>query len=272
MAPALSDGIYNPNDDYSMPTPTPPRRVKATDTPPPSRPAKPVAGESDGELDFAAELTGNLNDAAYEQIRQALIEGRFRPGQTFTIRALGSAFGTSPMPVRDALKRLLAEHALEMRRNRSVMVPIMSRKRFQEILQIRLQIEPDLAARATPHMTPELLTAMADDHSQMCEAKDGGDLLRFLRHNRGFHFRLYRAADTVMLYPLVESLWTQIGPHLREVFTETQQTKAPAGPEHHHLALLRALRRQDPAAASQAVFNDIAEAADAILATVAFAN
>lgn len=215
-------------------------------------------------LDFPVQLTGNLNDAAYEHIRQALMNGRLIPGQAFTIRALGTAFGTSPMPVRDALKRLLAEGALEMRRNRSVEVPIMSRKRFQEILQVRLHIEPDLAARATSRITNDAIEAMSEDHRQMCEATEAGDLLRFLSHNRGFHFRLYKAADTVMLLSLVETLWTQIGPHLRQVVSE--RAPRPTRPEHHHLAILRALRRQDPAAVAQAVFDDIAGAADAILA------
>jgi len=229
----------------------------------PSKPAR-----ADTILDFPVRLTGNLNDAAYEQIRQALINGRLRPGQAFTIRALGTAFGTSPMPVRDALKRLLAEGSLEMRRNRSVAVPVMSRKRFQEILQIRLQVEPDLAARATSRITSAAIDAMSEDHHQMCDAREAGDLLRHLSYNRAFHFRLYKAADTVMLLPLVETLWTQIGPHLRQVFSEFPPRLAT--PEHHHLAVVRALRRQDAASAARAVYDDIAGAADALLAGETF--
>jgi len=47
----------------------------------------------------AFDRSGNLEDAAYAHLREALIGGLFSPGQTFTIRALAQVFGTSPMPV-----------------------------------------------------------------------------------------------------------------------------------------------------------------------------
>jgi DNA-binding GntR family transcriptional regulator len=214
---------------------------------------------------------GNLEDAAYEQMRQALIDGHFTPGQTFTIRALAEAFGTSPMPVRDALKRLVAEQALDQLRNRSVMVPLMSRSRFQEILQIRLSLEPMITARAALRVTPALIKAMAGDHAAMCSAVEAGDAARYLASNRRFHFRLYEAAGTVVMLSVIEALWTQIGPYLNQVF----RVRGGSGTKtagHHHVAVLQALRRQDGAAASQAIWSDLSDAADAILAADLFAQ
>jgi len=74
------------------------------------------------------------------------------------------------MPVRDALKRLVAEHALELRPNRSVVLPVMTRARFLEILQIRLSLESMVAARAATRVTPAVIEAMGADHEAMCEA------------------------------------------------------------------------------------------------------
>ena len=214
--------------------------------------------------------SNNLHDAAYEQMRQALINGRFKPGQTFTIRTLAAVFGTSPMPVRDALKRLVAERVLELRPNRSVAVPFMSRSRFQEILQIRLALEPMLVARAVPCLSAEQIGVMAHQHEQMCEAEKRQDPAAYLAANRRFHFQIYEAARTVVMMPIVEALWMQIGPYLREVFGA--QKAATRTAEHHHIGILRALRRYDPEAAARGVWSDISDAADEILAGNLFSD
>ena len=209
--------------------------------------------------------SGNLEDAAYMRLREALIDGYFSPGQTFTIRALAQVFGTSPMPVRDALKRLVAEHALMLLPNRSVIVPVMSRARFQEILQIRLTLEPMITARAVPGATPELIEAMSEDQRSMSQAVEAGDPREYLVANRRFHFRLYQAADTVVMLPVIEAMWAQVGPYLNQVFRD-QEHGAIQGADNHHMSLLRALRRHDAPEAAKAIWNDLSDAADSILA------
>ena len=208
---------------------------------------------------------GNLEDATYERMRQALVDGRFHPGQTFTIRALAAVFGTSPMPVRDALKRLVAERTLHLLPNRSVIVPLMSRDRFLEILDVRLALESMLAMRAARTIGPDAIQAMADDHEQMCVAVAQGDAAGYLSSNRRFHFRLYEAANTVVLLPVVETMWAQIGPYLNQVFGSREKGTERAG--HHHTEVLRALRRRDGEAAARGIRQDISDAADSILET-----
>lgn len=209
---------------------------------------------------------GNLHDAAYERMRQALMDGHFKPGQTFTIRALAEVFGTSPMPVRDALKRLVAERALELTPNRSVVLPVMTRARFQEILQIRLSIESMITQRAASRITPEVIEAMVIDHEQMCGAVEAGKAGEYLAANRRFHFRLYESAEAPVMLAIIQSMWMQIGPHLNLIFSLHERVSATAQADHHHTDLLRALRRQDSSEAAKAVWNDLSDAADSILA------
>ena len=67
-----------------------------------------------------------LQEQAYLRLREALMSGHFVPGQAITLRAAAEALGTSPMPVRDALRRLEIEHALVPRSNRILGVPEMT--------------------------------------------------------------------------------------------------------------------------------------------------
>jgi DNA-binding GntR family transcriptional regulator len=223
-----------------------------------------VGGLNRADSGLPLDRSSNLHDAAYDSMRQALMDGRFVPGQTFTIRALAAVFGTSAMPVRDALKRLVAERALELAPNRSVVLPIMSRARFLEILQVRLSLESMIAARATMKVSSTAIEAMMADHQAMCAGLEAGNAPAYLAANRRFHFRLYEAAETQVMLPVIESMWMQIGPQLNQILRAPP--KATAAVDHHHMGLLRALRRQDAQAAAKAVHDDLSDAADAILA------
>lgn len=233
-------------------------------------PVLPKKGGRQETHSTAAELgAGNLEDHIYHQLREALSSGRYEPGQSFTIRSLAEVYGTSPMPVRDALKRLAAEKALDVLPNRSVVVPLMSRARFQEILQVRLCLEPLAASRGTELISGEDVELMAADNMAMGIALQEGDTRRYLALNQSFHFRLYRAAGTIIVLPLIESMWIQIGPYLHQIFTAHRGMEASS---EHHTELLRALRRKDAAAASRAVWGDLADAADVVLASNRFAD
>lgn len=228
--------------------------------------AQSAAQADEEESLFESSVTsapGNLEDATYSKIREALMEGRLKPGQSFTLRGLAQVFGTSAMPVRDALKRLVAERALQMLPNRSVMLPLMSRARFQEILQVRLSLEPAITQQAAWRITPSVIEEMARDHEEMCKAFACGAKDKYLAANRRFHFRLYEQADSVVMLPFIESLWMQIGPYLNQIFKPGDS--APDIADHHHTDVLRALRRRDGAAAAKAIWSDLSCAGDAIL-------
>ena len=53
-----------------------------------------------------------MADKVYQQLREALMSGRFAPGQALSLRSVAEAVGSSTMPVRAALTRLHAERAL----------------------------------------------------------------------------------------------------------------------------------------------------------------
>ena len=66
-----------------------------------SDPARPLAHES-------------MSQGVYRHLRERLIAGQFSPGERLTLDAVARALGTSHMPVREAIRRLAAERALEI--------------------------------------------------------------------------------------------------------------------------------------------------------------
>jgi DNA-binding GntR family transcriptional regulator len=207
-----------------------------------------------------------LHDDIYAVLRRDLVSGGLVPGQRVSIRTLADRFGTSLVPVRDAIKRLVAEHGLLMLPNRTVCVPRMTRERFQETLQARLMLEAMLTRRAAERIDHEDIARLEEINDGMREAVKAGDVKRYLAANHNFHFGLYSAAGSEVVLPIVEMLWVQAGPFLNAVFTD-QGTRNAGG---NHEQVLKALRRRDPAGAAAAINSDLADAADLILANVDF--
>lgn len=158
-----------------------------------------------------------LQQWTYRQLRHAIMIGVFAPGVSVTMRGLAETLGVSLMPVREALRRLVAEHALELLANRRVSVPTMTSARFEELCATRITLECLAAERAILAVTQDDLVYMKEANSAMDAALEQGDIVQTVIQNQRFHSRLYTAAPSQVLYPLIENLWLQFGPFMRDV-------------------------------------------------------
>ena len=69
------------------------------------------------DLELGQRERVTLNDQVYADLRRLIISGRMRPGQPNSIRTIASVINVSPMPVRNALQRLVTEGALDVQPN-----------------------------------------------------------------------------------------------------------------------------------------------------------
>src|SRR5688572_6772507 len=97
-----------------------------------------------------------MQERVYQELRHALYQGRFMPGEVLTIRSLAVALGTSPMPVREAIQRLVSEKALVQMPNRTTRVAELTAGEFDEWTRIRMEIEGYAAQRAALRATAGL--------------------------------------------------------------------------------------------------------------------
>jgi DNA-binding GntR family transcriptional regulator len=200
-----------------------------------------------------------VQDHVHEQLRNALMGGRFEPGQTLTMASLASMFGTSQMPVREALRRLVAENALRILSSGSAVVPDISLARLDDICGVRVLLERRAVEAATNLITDKELAALrelAAAHRQIGRT-DGAYAM--LDMNRQFHFRLYGNAGSPALMQLIETLWLSFGPFMRPL-CEQIEAELHAGGDVYvgcHDEILDALQRRDAQAAGDGIANDI---------------
>ncbi|MDH1263787.1 GntR family transcriptional regulator [Pseudomonas sp. GD03944] len=164
-------------------------------------------------------MVDNLQEQLYQNIRAGLLAGHFQPGERLKIRDLAAQWGTSPMPVRAALQRLVAEGALEGEQQRSVRVPAMTRQRYEHIFQVRMGLEGLAVELATPRLGAADIARLRDCVQRMDVAIEQRRVQDYLDANSQFHLQLYAACGNPVLLRSIESLWLQIGPFFNRLFT-----------------------------------------------------
>lgn len=216
----------------------------------PAKPRRPLADRS------------AVHDQVYARLRDALMAGRIAPGRALSLRGLAGELGVSPMPVRDAVRRLAAERALAVNpANKRLSVPSLEPVRLEQVAAARGWVEPELAARAAARVDAALIEALAGIDAAIDQALEAHDLDGYMQGNRAFHFTLYRAADAEVLLNMAETLWLQIGPFMRLVFERLGAVQLPAD---RHQEAIAALRAGDPEACRKAIAADIAEGMQAM--------
>ncbi len=162
-------------------------------------------------------LTGRrpIHEAYYAQIRAKILFGEVLPGQPLTIHGLAEAIGSGVTPVREAIRRLTTEGALEVLENRRVAVPVMTKARLEQLYILRMAIEPILAEMGAKVLDKNEINKLEQIDDAMGEAIQSGDIRSYLETNYQFHFRLYGAANAGILLRHAEMIWLQVGPSLR---------------------------------------------------------
>ncbi len=188
-----------------------------------------------------ADQTGAAHDWLYRTLRTKILHGEVAPAEPMTLRGIGSDFGVSMTPAREAVRRLVAEGALSMSSSGRVSTPELSNERIEELASIRALLEPELASRALPRAhfaLIERLEAINEGVSQMVTRHDASG---YIRMNLEFHRTLYLRAQAPAILALTETVWLQLGPTMRALYGRLNRTEPP----QHHRRILAALKAGD---------------------------
>ncbi len=199
----------------------------------------------------------SLRQQVYASLREALTSGRFAPGQKVTFRYVAGELGVSLTPVREAMRRLVAEGAFEMNPNRSVRVPLMTRDKVLELRDIRMELEGLAAAKAALAATRNQIAGIRRAAREIIVARNRGDGATDRQKVREFHFAVYAAAGQPTLLRLIEGLWLQTGPYMNLLYPDfISSSRGPAGRQR----LIEALEVRDATAARREMETDIRRA------------
>lgn len=196
----------------------------------------------------------SLGEAAYQRLKESIMQGAFQSNRKMTLRAVASALGVSTTPARDAMNRLLAEGALVNEGPKTVVLPALTLEALDELTATRLALEGLATERATPNITDADVTQLERLQTLINKGLDKKRYDDVLKANLEFHFLIYRKSNWPRLVSIIESLWLRVGPSMVDLYPEFGERRKGVS---NHLTLLGALKRNDSAAARSAIEQDL---------------
>lgn len=176
-----------------------------------------------------------------EELRQQILDGALSPGERIRQEELAEQFGASRIPVREALRMLVADGLVNVISNSGAWVSSLTQAQCSELYQMRERLEPLLLRYSISNLDEGSFDRLDDMVELM---RDTDDIEEFMRLDRAFHWATYAGANTSTLGELIERLWNTTQPY-RRVFTRLVRSEGIEVTHLEHDLLVAAIRRRD---------------------------
>lgn len=210
-----------------------------------------------GEVTLASER-------AYDAIRGLIISGEYRPGDRLRESDLSERAGVSRTPVREALRRLIAEGLIDFLPNRGAFVASWDDEHLVDIFEVRSVLEGYACNRAASRIEPAEIDRLVDLAERM-EARYRGtaiDHFAITMLNNEFHHLLVTASRSRLLMNSVEGVLRVALVHRTFLrFSDSDMHRS----FRHHRELIDAVRSGDGEWAESVMRSHIRAARDVIL-------
>lgn len=185
-----------------------------------------------------------------DAIREEILDGTLGPGTHIRQEELADRFGTSRLPVREALRILETDGLVVTYANRGARVPHLTLAECDEFYRAREVLEPMLLADSVPELTEEAVEAMKALQDRM--AAGTSKIEEYLDLDRRFHMLSYSGAKLPYIQNTVEQLLNKTQHYRRAHATMVREQTFRLQQLHlDHQGILLAIERRDAAEASQ---------------------
>jgi DNA-binding GntR family transcriptional regulator len=197
-------------------------------------------------------------DGVYLEVRNQILHGVLEPASRIDYVQLSASLGVSITPLREALRRLEADHLVIRIAHRDVIVAPLARAEATELVQVRRELDLLAARLAALQMTADELAAARN----LIESQDEQEALRYLRDagipvavggllsvNRAFHRMVYCGSHNQVLIQYRDAISTRTERYV--ILARQINTVAPEAFRQLHQKLLAALESRDPEAAEE---------------------
>jgi DNA-binding GntR family transcriptional regulator len=197
------------------------------------------------------------SQAAYDGVRSLILQGRLAPGSVVQQEQLASDLGLSTTPLREALRRLEAEHLVTLDAHRHLRIAPLTARELDEIYFVRIPLDCLAAAMAADRLSNSELATLR----RMATRRVDGEPLKLLARNQEFHRTIYAAADNTVLTEILDSLWDR-GDRYRIVLMHQRRDIKAA--DEDHLKIIDALASRDHESVERLMRSHLQKSQDSI--------
>ena len=186
-----------------------------------------------------------LRDQAFVSLREAIVSGSLEPGAPLVIDDLAATFGLSTMPVREAVRRLVADGLVEELPRRAHRVAPLTRRTALNVLEVMEALMVRAYELGVPALGDEEVGAMRAALDRAAADAASGELVEALAGIHAMHEVVYTSTGNSDFQRALSS----IGPRFdRVLYLWYQESIVEVGSSYRH-DLIAALERGEPDAA-----------------------
>jgi DNA-binding GntR family transcriptional regulator len=151
-----------------------------------------------------------LAEHAYERLKELILDRHIAPDSWMAVDVLARDLGVSPTPIREAMGRLERDGLIrKMENGRYRTEPLLTRASFDQLYDVRLQLEPFAAESAAKYISNAELAVLRKIELSMHAAPTGNvyaQFAQFTAANAAFHELIAKAARNQFLYDAIYRL------------------------------------------------------------------
>jgi DNA-binding GntR family transcriptional regulator len=173
--------------------------------------------KTDGSLKQIPKIT-LLPEAVYSQLKSAILNGVFKPGQILRQEDIAQRLGVSRGPLREALPRLEVEGLIVSIPHKGCAVVSLAPEEIAEIFELRALLEASLARVAAQQRDPQATVRLLELNAQMrdlAHSNSASDRQRWSELNYEMHSVLLAVAGRRHHMRLVDMARDLAEPYIR---------------------------------------------------------
>lgn len=150
------------------------------------------------------------SELAYQSIRERILDGTYPSGHRLVLGQVANELAVSPVPVREAIRRLEAEGLVHVRRNAGAQVASLDISEYRQVIEVLALLEARATALAAPELGESDLRTARSLNETMRSSLDRARLDGFLEANRAFHELLWRPCPNLHLTRFIDREWRRM--------------------------------------------------------------
>lgn len=181
------------------------------------------------------------SELVYRELRSRIISGRYVPGFRLVLDQVAREMGVSPVPVREAIRRLEAERLVTFTRNVGAEVAAIDVNDYAEAMTTLALLEGYATALAAPLLTATKLDQAVETNEKMRSLASGNfDPRAFTDLNQKFHQQLCEPCPNKHLKDLLDTEWDRVAIIRRNTFAfEPVRSQTSVGEHDRIVELIR---------------------------------
>ncbi|WP_400164549.1 GntR family transcriptional regulator [Brevibacillus sp. TJ4] len=151
-----------------------------------------------------------LADRAYKEMKKAILQGTFMPGDPLPEESIASMLGISRTPLRKAINQLAFDGLVELETGKKARVANFTEEDLQHFIRLREVLEVFAAEQAVPFVTDEFLQKLEQTCIGQMEAIQKNDYYTYIELDSQFHVLIAEVTQNPKLKDFVEQISNQL--------------------------------------------------------------